>query len=58
MKGLEAPVWVRRPKCTDRETAYNIRRIPAVGLICGADLWGGWDLNPRLADYESAALTS
>ena len=23
----------------------------------GFAVWGGWDSNPRLADYESAALT-
>jgi hypothetical protein len=27
------------------------------GLSCGFSEWGGWDSNPRPADYESAALT-
>jgi hypothetical protein len=33
----------------------HFRRSQA--LICGFSEWGGWDSNPRPADYESAALT-
>jgi hypothetical protein len=57
-RGLVNPVYVPRvPRLFPGSLIAAVSQLAGNGPAAGQMWWGGWDSNPRPADYESAALT-